>query len=361
MSANRAGGTFPTVLLGVPGGRAWAFVILALLAYGIAPGPRMVEQHGDIVTMMVLSLALGAPVVSAIGVLITGRLAKLTLIPYPVIGVVAIPMSFLAVSTSTEGVSGVYVVVAAGVLGLLMKRYKWPRPPLLAGLLLSSVIERFYPAATTHEVGGMLVWPALVVLLVAGVVVALVSKRGRIGVAGAPLEETSASVGSSGEVEYSEGRGRGAAAVWPRIAVTSSSLFTMAIVAGAAWGFYEAIFSQLPGKAFPLLASLAVVILGSVQLVFDLRQGKTGAIMDIGMRSTGTAGAQRTTLLMVAMVAVFMALLHVIGLRYAAILFPLGPTLLFLEGRTRWVGGGVGVALVALFKLLVLDYLLATA
>ena len=54
---------------------------------------------------------------------------------------------------------------------------------------------------------------------------------------------------------------------------------------------------------------------------------------------------------MAAMVAVFMALLHIIGLRYASILFPLGPTLLFLEGRTRWMGAAVGVALLAAFNL----------
>jgi len=52
-------------------------------------------------------------------------------------------------------------------------------------------------------------------------------------------------------------------------------------------------------------------------------------------------------MLMVAMMAVFLALLHVIGLRYASMLFPLGPALLFLEGRTRWIGAGVGVALLA--------------
>ena len=332
-NASRAGGAFPTILFGVPGGRTWAFVIVALLSYGIAPGPQMLERNGDIVTMMVFSFALGVPAVAAIGVLIAGRLAKLTLIPYPVIGAVAIPLVFLGASSSTLGVSGGYVVFAAAALGLLMKRYQWPRPPLVAGLLLSNSIERFYPAFTTHEADGMIVWPVLVALPVAGVVVALVSKRGRIGVAGAPLEE------ARGTVDVR------------RVAVTPLSLFTMAIVAGAVWGFYEAVSSPLPGRVFPLLASLAVVVLGSVQLVFDLRRGKSGAIMDIGMRSAGMAGARRTALLMSGVIAVFIALILVIGPRYATIVFPIGPALLFLEGRMRWIGAAVGVALLAAFNL----------
>ena len=345
-NASRAGGAFPTILFGVPGGRTWAFVIVALLSYGIAPGPQMLERNGGIVTVMVFSFALGVPAVAAIGVFIAGRLAKLTLIPYPVIGAVAIPLVFLGASSSTLGVSGGYVVFAAAALGLLMKRYQWPRPPLVAGLLLSNSIERFYPAFTTHEAGGMFVWPLLLALPVAGVVVALVSKRGRIGVAGAPLEEAHGNAGSNGTA----GRSAAAGDV-RRVAVTPLSLFTMAIVAGAVWGFYEAVSSPLPGRAFPLLASLAVVVLGSVQLVFDLRRGKSGAIMDIGMRSAGMAGARRTALLMSGVIAVFMALILVIGPRYATIVFPIGPALLFLEGRMRWIGAAVGVALLAAFNL----------
>ena len=133
--------------------------------------------------------------------------------------------------------------------------------------------------------------------------------------------------------------------------MTLPSLFTVAVIVAGIWALYAAATLPSSDKAFPLLISSAVVVLGGAQLVFDLRPSKPGAIMDIGMRSMGMPGTRRTALLMAAMVAVFMALLHIIGLRYASILFPLGPTLLFLEGRTRWVGAAVGVTLLAAFSL----------
>ncbi len=56
--------------------------------------------------------------------------------------------------------------------------------------------------------------------------------------------------------------------------------------------------------SFPRRRNLSVIALGGIQLVFDLRRGKTGAIMDIGMRSAGMAGARRAAWLIFGMLAV---------------------------------------------------------
>ena len=346
-----AGGT-PTVLFGIPGSITWVFVIVALLSYGIAPGPRILEDHRDIVVMVALSLVLAMPAVAVIGVLVTGRLAKLARVPYPVIGGIIVPVLFLATFTSTESLIGIYVVAAAAVLGLLMKWCEWPRAPFVMGLLASHVLNWATDALTDTETVEMTIWsvlwPALAALPVA-VVAAVIFKRGRVGVSAARPEEPDESTGSSGEPGYIESDGTAAAGT-RRVVVTPQSLFTMAVIVAGIWGLYAAAAFPLSDMVFPLLMSLAVVVLGGAQLFFDLRRSKPGTIMDIGIRSLGMADARRTALLMAAMVTVFIALIPVIGVRYATILFPLGPALLFLEGRTRWIGAGVGVALLAAFN-----------
>lgn len=353
VGAGAAGGATPTVLFGIPGSSGWAFVLVALLSYGIAPGPRMLEVHGEIVAMIALSLALAMPAVAVVGVLVTGRLVKLARVPYPVIGGIVIPVFFVGF-TSTEGLVVIYVMAAAAVLGLLMKWCKWPRPPFVMGLSIGFVLSLVTDAFADRETVGMTVWstpwPALAALPVVALAIGVVFKRGRIGVPVARPDEAGADAGSAGERAVSRDSGPAAAGARPRIAVTPPSLFTMAVIVAGLWGLYSAAVFSAPGWAFPLLISSAVVVLGGAQLVFDLRQSKAGAIMDIGIRSLGMADARRTAMLMAAMMAVFMALLHVIGLMYATVLFPLGPALLFLEGRTRWVGAGVGVALLAAFN-----------
>ena len=354
VGAGMAGGGTPTVLFGIPGSGAWAFILAALITFGIQPGPQMLEEHGDIAVMMVFSLALAMPAVAVIGVLATGRLVKLARIPYPVIGGILIPVFFLGF-TSTESLVGMYVMAAAAVLGLVMKWCKWPRPPLVLGLLIGLTLSWVTDALAERETVGMTVWssmpwPALAVLSIAAVVAAVVFKRGRLGVPIARPDEAGADAGSTGGPAASSDSDSAAAGARPRIAVTLPSLFTVAVIAAGVWGLYETATAPSSGWVFPLLVSFAVVGLGGAQLAFNLRQSQPGRIMDIGIRSLGMADARRTALLMAAMMAVFMALLHVIGLRYATILFPLGPALLFLEGRTRWIGAGVGVALLAAFN-----------
>ena len=88
-----------------------------MLAYGITPGPPMLDRFADITIMMVFSLALGNLAVTVIGMFLTGQLAKLTLIPYPLIGAIIIPISFLSAYLSSTDLIAIFIIVSAALLG----------------------------------------------------------------------------------------------------------------------------------------------------------------------------------------------------------------------------------------------------
>ena len=363
-NSKEAGQAIPTLAFGVPGGRAWAFVIVAMLAYGITPGPPMLDRFADITIMMVFSLALGNLAVTVIGMFLTGQLAKLTLIPYPLIGAIIIPISFLSAYLSSTDLIAIFIIVSAALLGLLMKQYKWPRPPLLLGFILGRIIEfNFQSAISIHGMGGLLTRPLTIVLLILAVAIAVTfSKMGNIGTAGTLSDEETMPVvrGGSGDDPAAIAAAAAVEARRRTWALTPAAIFTMAMIGMAAWALQEAWFGfPTRGKVFPVSLSLAVIILSSVQLVHDLRRGKTGAIMDIGMRSAGMEGVVKTALLIIGWVAFFVLLIFVIGLKWATMVFPIGPTLLFLQGRTRWIGLAVAVPFVVLFNLIVMDYVMA--
>lgn len=363
-NSKEAGQAIPTLAFGVPGGRAWAFVIVAMLAYGITPGPPMLGRFADITIMMVFSLALGNLAVTVIGMFLTGQLAKLTLIPYPLIGAIIIPISFLSAFLSMTNLLAVYIIVAAAILGLLMKQHKWPRPPLLLGFILGRIIEfNFQSAVSIYGIWGLLARPLTIVLLALAIAIAVTfSRMGNIGAGGAALSDDEALPPAQGADRPAPAGGSGdeAPAKERGLSLSPAALFTLAIIGMAAWALWEATTAfTARGKVFPVALSAAVIALAGVQLVFDLRRGKTGAIMDIGMRSSGMAGARRTGALLFGIIGVFVALIFLIGIKYATMIFPLGPTLLFLEGRTRWIGAAIAVSFVVAFNLIVMDYVMA--
>ncbi len=140
LSAHDAGQAFPTLAFGIPGGTAWVFVLVAMLSYGVAPG-RMLTSRADILVLIVISLALGNAALAVVGLLASGQLAKLGRAPYPLFGAVFIPATLLAAYLFTDDWLGGAIVLGFAVIGMLMKFFRWPRPPMMLGFFLGSFIE----------------------------------------------------------------------------------------------------------------------------------------------------------------------------------------------------------------------------
>jgi TctA family transporter len=358
-NSKEGGQAIPTLAFGVPGGRAWAFVIVAMLAYGITPGPPMLGRYADITIMMVVSLALGNLAVTVIGMFLTGQLAKLTLIPYPLIGAIIIPISFLSAFLNATDIIAIYIVVAAAGLGLLMKQFKWPRPPLLLGFILGPIIEfNFQSAISVQGAVGMLTRPLTIILILLAVGTAVFfSRMGKIGAPSpggehemTPLAEDF----NTGIPRFSLARLRRA-----RVPMNASTLFTVGIIAACTWALVTAFDYPTRGRVFPVSLSSAVIVLALVQLGLDALQVKSGDIMDIGMRSAGMAGIRTTAYLVFGLVGAFILLIFLIGLKYATPLFAAAVPLTLLEGRARWYGAIAGVGFVTLFNLVLMDRIMA--
>ena len=175
-NAKEAGAALPTLALGVPGAPTWALVVVAMIPYGVAPGPEMLGTHAHITILLVITLALANLVISGIGVGVTGFLARLTAVPYPIIGAVVIPVALLAAFVDTTSWRGIQIVLGVGVMGLVMKRYSWPRPPMILGFILVDVIERNHFNALSIYEGywGALTRPLTIVILFIAVAVSVV-------------------------------------------------------------------------------------------------------------------------------------------------------------------------------------------
>ncbi len=354
-NSKEGGQAIPTLAFGVPGGRSWAFVVVAMLFYGIAPGPQMLEQHADVTVMMVMSLGLGNLGVTMLGLAFTGQLAKLTYLPYPVLGFFVIPIAFLSSYQQTVDISAIWILLVGAVLGLLMKQFKWPRPPLLIGFILGPIIEANLLSAVSIEGSWMGVFtrPLFIFLVVLAVTTGVVfAKFLGGGTSGGAEDLAEALIEGEGHHEATAKAKEKGALTWR---FSGTQAFTAGVIALAVL----AVISNwdLPSRArlFPTMTLVPIIALAGYQFVREGLGHKTGQIMDIGMRSSGAEGTRETAYVLTGLLAVFVVLLGIIGLEWASVVLALLGPMVIMRNRTGYIGGVVVALAIAFVNLVVFD------
>ena len=140
-NAVEGGALLPTLAFGVPGSAAMAILLGAFINVGVQPGKLMVTERVDIVYTLMWALALSNIIGTGICFLLSGQLALLVFSPYYVLVSILVPTVFLAAYVSTISFWDMVACLAFGILGYLMREFKWPRPPLLMGFILGPYIE----------------------------------------------------------------------------------------------------------------------------------------------------------------------------------------------------------------------------
>ncbi len=366
-NSKEAGQAIPTLSLGVPGGLAWAFVLVAMIAMDLTPGPRLLGDQADVVILLVLTLAIGNFIITMLGIAATGQFVKLTRIPYPVIAGVVMPVVILGgVITMTSWLAIPIVLVFAGI-GLIMKLFQWPRPPLLLGVILGPIIEKNFlsalsvvPAVSVPGLGesavlGIFARPLTIALLVIAVVTALVFARSAQGQARITAV---ASAAPDAHPPVAGGSGTEPASVSLMSALFSLRNIPLLLIASGAAAFFIGSLGFRVIESWLFARSMAVLIiaLAALQLFFHLRErtGRQVQIMDLGMHSLVLPGAKQASFLIVVCFLLFLIVTGTVGLRWGAIAFAgYIPFTLMARGGVKapvaiGAGAAVGVVLAAL-------------
>lgn len=163
-NAKEGGALVPTVAFGVPGSAGMAILLGAFLIHGLQPGPEMLTKHLDITYSMVWSIALANILGSGICFMFSDQFAKLALIRFSVLMPLILSIVFIAAFQGSRNWGDIYTVFAFGTLGWIMKRLKWPRPPLILGVVLGDIVERYMFVSINLFGSAWLLRPGVIVL-----------------------------------------------------------------------------------------------------------------------------------------------------------------------------------------------------
>ncbi len=182
-SANDAkdgGDLITTLLLGFPQGVVTALFIVALLAWGFLPGPEMVKKNPELIYSIVWIQGIAGIIGTLVGFVLSGQLAKLAELRYTFM----VPILFLFILMGAFSVNrdpvDLFVVVSFGILGYFMRRFGYPRPAMILGLVLGDLMEKYLYRSMMAYGFSWLLRPAVVVLLVLAMASFVLTLRGRL-------------------------------------------------------------------------------------------------------------------------------------------------------------------------------------
>jgi TctA family transporter len=367
-NSKEGGQAIPTLALGIPGGSGWIMILAAMLMYGISPGPPMVGEHAHITMLIVFTLALGNLLATAVGFFASAPLLRLTTIPYPSISALIIPLIVLAAFMDMRSWFAIPIMAIFSVIGLIMKYFGWPRPPLVLGFILGPIIEvNIQTALNLYGLVGVLTRPLTVVLLVLLVLTALVFTRFmmRAGESSMVADEPAApdkspGAGSSGRRSRISSRRE----AWPLRGFTPAvwrAWPPLLLLAGAAVAWWVSLAYPPRARMLPLTLSIGIIVLSAIELLRQIIRPESGRgrILDLGMRSRGMAGAIRAGWLMAGLFALFFLMAMMIRLDNAAVVFALVMPLAFLSGWQCWVTAVITGGIIAAWAYGLMGYFLA--
>lgn len=164
-NAKEGGALVPTIAFGVPGSAGMAVLLGAFLVHGLVPGPEMLSKNLSVTYSMVWSIALANIIGAGLCYLFSAKFALIATLRYTLILPTVLGIVYIGAFEVARDWGDLFALLAFGVLGWVMKQLKWPRPPLLLGLVLGDIFERYLFISVDRYGTGWLSRPLVAVLL----------------------------------------------------------------------------------------------------------------------------------------------------------------------------------------------------
>jgi hypothetical protein len=208
----------------------------------------MVGADLNVTYSIIWSLALANIMGAGICILLARPISRLTTIPFPLLAPPMIALICFAAFQATRDLSDLVALLTIGLLGILMKRFGWPRPALLIGYVLAPQAETFFYQALQCNGWAFLIRPG--VLIIAALTLASIyfGLRNRVDDTG-PTSEAAVTSHASRNIQIA-------------FAVAMMAFFGVALWDSAAHSFLGAVFPLGVGVVGAVFGVILLLHLG---------------------------------------------------------------------------------------------------
>ena len=160
-SANNAAsisGFAPLLALGLPGSPTTAILLAGFMMWGIRPGPMLFQHNPDLVWGLIASMYLGNFMLVLMNLFLIPAFVAVLRVPYTILMGLIVLFSTVGAYSANNNIFDVWMMLALGLLGYLMKKLDYPIVPLILALVLGKLAENSLRQAMTLSGGGVSVF-----------------------------------------------------------------------------------------------------------------------------------------------------------------------------------------------------------
>ncbi|MGY9001082.1 MAG: tripartite tricarboxylate transporter permease, partial [Rhodospirillales bacterium] len=180
-NASKGGALIPTVAFGIPGSLGTAILMGALVIQDIKPGPEMLGSNLHITYSMVWTIIVANVLVAILLMFWSKQVAKIAFIRGHLIVPGVILFVFMGAWLGGASIGDWVTCLFMGIIGFIMKRGGWPRPPLVLALILGPILENaFQISLRTHQGYGWLEGPIVLIIMAMVILTLVFAVRGAL-------------------------------------------------------------------------------------------------------------------------------------------------------------------------------------
>ena len=264
-NSKEGGSLIPTIAFGIPGTPGMAILLGAFLLMGIVPGQDMLTKHLALTFSMVWTIVLANIIVVGVCLLFINRIARMTGVRANLIIPFLLFLCFLGAYSASNSAGDLIILLLFGGFGQMMMQFNWPRPPFALGFILGQLAEAYLYTATHRYGAEWLLRPAVIILLLVAVLVALYPsikerrmKKREGWIAPPPREHQPLSIN------------------WQRMVRSGKPWMSLGIMVIVTWMVLSALKWPFRSFLFPVVIGIPVFVMAAVEFCFSLfeRQGK---------------------------------------------------------------------------------------
>ena len=140
-NAAAGGAMVPMLTLGIPGSGTTAILLGALLLFNVTPGPLLFEQRPEIAWGLIASMYIGNVALLIINLPLVGLFARMLTVPQQYLTPMIAVLAFVGVYSVVSNPHDLYMIIALGVLGWLLRKLDFSLAPVILGFVLGRLFE----------------------------------------------------------------------------------------------------------------------------------------------------------------------------------------------------------------------------